>query len=387
MPIGDLARQDEYDVPLEQSSGVGWANRVAERLPDTWPARLARDAMGAVLAPGRALQSDTPITSEQMIEPMANLAGLVMGGSYAKPATRDASGMGIRAYHSSPHDFDKFDLNKIGTGEGAQVYGHGLYFAENPAVSGQGGQYWKQFLNRFGGTEREVAERLKASNFDRKAATGNKDEELAWLEYNAKHASNPQAAAKHAEMLEALRRLESGQPVGPRTYEVDINADPAHFMDWDKPLKEMSQSVKDALRDTWMVHPEGYSQQTGSQIYKINERQMATGGSGLAYKMNEAGIPGIKYLDEGSRGMVRQADELLKIYETPERVREVARQAIKRGEDADYWQSILRGLGDRTHNYVVFDPGIVDIMKKYGIAGAAVPPVMGALAAQDNYRQ
>jgi hypothetical protein len=85
--------------------------------------------------------------------------------------------------------------------------------------------------------------------------------------------------------------------------------------------------------------------------------------------------------------MVRQADELLKIYETPERVREVARQAIKRGEDADYWQSILRGLGDRTHNYVVFDPGIVDIMKKYGIAGAAVPPVMGALAAQDNYRQ
>jgi hypothetical protein len=158
-------------------------------------------------------------------------------------------------------------------------------------------------------------------------------------------------------------------------------------MDWDKPLKEMSQSVKDALRDTWMVHPEGYSQQTGSQIYKINERQMATGGSGLAYKMNEAGIPGIKYLDEGSRGMVRQADELLKIYETPERVREVARQAIKRGEDADYWQSILRGLGDRTHNYVVFDPGIVDIMKKYGIAGAAVPPVMGALAAQDNYRQ
>ncbi len=48
--------------------------------------------------------------------------------------------MGIKAYHSSPYDFDKFDLKKIGTGEGAQVYGHGLYFAENPAVSGQGGR-------------------------------------------------------------------------------------------------------------------------------------------------------------------------------------------------------------------------------------------------------
>lgn len=30
----------------------------------------------------------------------------------------------IRAYHGSPHDFDKFDMSKIGTGEGAQAYGH-----------------------------------------------------------------------------------------------------------------------------------------------------------------------------------------------------------------------------------------------------------------------
>ena len=30
--------------------------------------------------------------------------------------------------------------------------------------------------------------------------------------------------------------LASGKPVGPRTYEVNINADPAHFLDWDKPL-------------------------------------------------------------------------------------------------------------------------------------------------------
>ena len=42
---------------------------------------------------------------------------------------------GIKAYHGSPHDFDKFDLSKIGTGEGAQAYGHGLYFAESPKVA------------------------------------------------------------------------------------------------------------------------------------------------------------------------------------------------------------------------------------------------------------
>src|SRR5882762_11676931 len=41
----------------------------------------------------------------------------------------------ITAYHGSSHDFDRFDLSRIGTGEGAQAYGHGLYFAENEGVA------------------------------------------------------------------------------------------------------------------------------------------------------------------------------------------------------------------------------------------------------------
>ncbi len=40
----------------------------------------------------------------------------------------------MTVYHGSPHAFDRFDSSKIGTGEGAQAYGHGLYFAENPDV-------------------------------------------------------------------------------------------------------------------------------------------------------------------------------------------------------------------------------------------------------------
>lgn len=38
-------------------------------------------------------------------------------------------------YHGSPHMFDAFDPERIGTGEGAQTYGHGLYFSENPKVA------------------------------------------------------------------------------------------------------------------------------------------------------------------------------------------------------------------------------------------------------------
>ena len=39
------------------------------------------------------------------------------------------------AWHGSPHDFDTFDLGAIGTGEGNQAHGWGLYFAKNREVA------------------------------------------------------------------------------------------------------------------------------------------------------------------------------------------------------------------------------------------------------------
>lgn len=60
--------------------------------------------------------------------------------SIAEPQT-------IRAYHGSPHDFDKFSMDKIGTGEGSQAFGRGLYFAENPQTAAayrpQGGRSYE----------------------------------------------------------------------------------------------------------------------------------------------------------------------------------------------------------------------------------------------------
>jgi hypothetical protein len=46
-----------------------------------------------------------------------------------------AGPQGIRAYHGSPHDFDRFSIEQVGRGEGAQAYGHGLYFAESEDVA------------------------------------------------------------------------------------------------------------------------------------------------------------------------------------------------------------------------------------------------------------
>ena len=43
----------------------------------------------------------------------------------------------IRAYHGSPHTFEKFELSKMGSGQGAQEYGHGLYFADKEKIAKQ----------------------------------------------------------------------------------------------------------------------------------------------------------------------------------------------------------------------------------------------------------
>ena len=48
----------------------------------------------------------------------------------------------ITALHASPHSFRKFDTAFMGKGEGAQAYGWGLYFAENPKVN-------RSYMNQF----------------------------------------------------------------------------------------------------------------------------------------------------------------------------------------------------------------------------------------------
>ena len=48
------------------------------------------------------------------------------------------------AWHGSPHDFDKFDLGAIGSGEGNQAHGWGLYFAKDKKVS----KLYKEVLSK-----------------------------------------------------------------------------------------------------------------------------------------------------------------------------------------------------------------------------------------------
>jgi hypothetical protein len=275
----------------------------------------------------------------------------------------------IRAFHSSPHDFDKFRLDKMGTGEGAQVYGPGIYAAENPKVSGRGGEYWQNFLERFSGPELDAAETLRLHDFDRaKAAAAVRRQ----IELNEKWLDEPspshlgavgksvfeEGRRESVARLNAMRRreldlLESGKPVGPRTYEVDIHGRPEQFLDYDKPFAQQSESVQRSLRSLsdYFKPPSIFD-----PFKKYRFRPEEPGSSfvprepGMLPQYTEAGIPGIRYLDAGSRGL------------SPARA----------------------ALQPPTSNYVIFDPDKIDIVKKYAVPGALAP--MGALAAQDQYR-
>ncbi len=69
---------------------------------------------------------------QEIINRIRGRAARASGGSVdesdiASPPPAEETG--IDAYHGSPHEFEQFDSSKIGTGEGAQAFGHGLYFA------------------------------------------------------------------------------------------------------------------------------------------------------------------------------------------------------------------------------------------------------------------
>jgi hypothetical protein len=69
------------------------------------------------------------------------MAGLLTtaakAGVKANAANAGLLSPGIRAFHGSPYDFDRFSTGSIGTGEGSQLHGQGLYFTEDQNVARQ----------------------------------------------------------------------------------------------------------------------------------------------------------------------------------------------------------------------------------------------------------
>lgn len=259
-------------------------------------------------------------------------AALASGVSLMLPGIAGLGGM-VKGFHGTPYRFKKFDSSKIGTGEGAQAYGHGLYVAGGKGT----GKYYRDTLSNagiryepseFSNEARDWLESIKTKSgikdFDADTLLAFLDNELQGADYTG-------GPTKHlTELVSAIKSGRVSFPIdGGSLYHVNIDVDAADLLDWDKPLSEQS-GVVSALKKYWddrigdpdiIMQRIGLTDQsTGRDLYEAlagagNNKEAAS------RALNEAGIPGIKYLDAGSRS-----------------------------------------AGEGTHNYVIFDDSLLEIV-------------------------
>ena len=304
---------------------------------------------------------------------------------------------GLRLYHGSPHSFDKFSMDKIGTGEGAQAYGHGLYFADNEGVArsyrdqlsrpyyvtASGEDVAKKYgddvldvFNGAGGDPSEIGEtitRLRGQVQRDLAEFGVSDVSQLKPMYDGDVASNAIKAARRADSLEALLKSGDVTRAGEGSmYEVNINANPEAFVDIEKPLKDQP-GLEPALRKYWGRYYDSFMSDgsTSDGDYFRQLSQDPANKNLNVQEMRDAGIPGLKYLDAGSRGNV-DVNELrgeVSMWTTAVNKTPNDDYAWKMLEDAE--SALKQAEAGLSRNYVIFDENLINIVRKYGIAGAA----------------
>lgn len=203
-------------------------------------------------------------------------------------------------WHGSPHKFDAFDASKIGTGEGSQAYGHGLYLADNPTVANSyramaGNPGRRQAGLSGAGADQVVLDstiQLTAKQF-----TGGDVAKLAELIQRKPGAfTNPEG------LLKRIAEYEGNSPPS-FIYKVDLPDEKiARMLDWDKPLSQQPKTFQDLVsglprfQDSYVASKTTAGEAYGELAGKLGNRAKAS------EALRQAGIPGIRYLDAGSRG-------------------------------------------------------------------------------------
>lgn len=281
---------------------------------------------------------------------------------------------GWTAYHGTPHKVDKFRMDKIGTGEGAQAYGHGLYFAESPDVAET---YRSQLLDR-AGVSYEMADGTKytpissdisiAMNSIVDGDTGVQD----WTKWTDGELEIPSVSELKATLEKhgaPVRRFGGGPGA---VYKVDINdAIADRMLDWDAPLSEQSPAVREALAK---IEPDHYSpdspdydpNEMGQVIYnRIAPKEfVAVGedGRGFArYKTRDAALSAVG----GDKSKVRVVRDPSKEATSAE----LAKHGIP---GLRYLDAGSRQGGNGTRNFVVWDEDQIKILEENGVPYAGV---------------
>lgn len=227
----------------------------------------------------------------------------------------------IDAWHGSPHDFDAFDIGRIGDGEGAQSFGHGLYFAENEGVARRyrvttsDASFIRKVQEIYdeSSSPGEAADAIHESSAfnpgEKRLLATLKDDD--WLGFDYPHQA-VSAALRSPRNFDLSPETQRALADLGRVYRVKIKAAHEQMLDWDKPLADQSAEVQHAVGQ---LLPEGktkwgFAPRTGEDFARAMPHHLGEPGptnkmanrANASRAMREAGILGIRYLDQGSRG-------------------------------------------------------------------------------------
>jgi len=267
----DPQEQDMADIAVETAAsfvpGVGQA--LAAR--DVERARRANDPAGMAMA----------------------AAGAIPGGKLAKLLKGfDPTRLELDVYHGTPHRFPateanplgEFDASKIGTGEGAQAYGRGIYLSESPEVGRQYQQFLAARKNDLSDPANLAASIMyRTPQGTREAGIGQIDRTFRAMKDYPR--SYPDMEEQRATLQKARELLESGAELpqqGGSFYKADLPDEMIERMlDYDKPINEHNQVVLDALEKA------GINTQSAMRAGQMIEGQEA--------HLAKFGIPGMIY--------------------------------------------------------------------------------------------
>jgi len=261
------------------------------------------------------------LTGALPFAPLAKGAAMA-AGRYAGPElarglenymVKSGAVLPMDVWHGSPHRFPQtaknplgeFDASKIGTGEGAQAYGHGLYFAENPGVANEYRRTLRDMNPSYDGAPISNADTVKKT--------------AAELLMKAK--GDKAAAIKDAQnyafdnlLIPEINKMDASKVSYGALYKVDLPDEHiAKMLDWDKPLSQQSEGVQASLKSILgnsykptMTGQQAYEMASYKTMPMIMKEDGAYAQSHLrqpsaSNSLRELGIPGIRYLDQGSR--------------------------------------------------------------------------------------
>ena len=261
----------------------------------------------------------------------------------------------IRAYHGSPHSFDAFDASKIGTGEGAQSYGHGLYFAGKESVADS---YRRNLAEDGDAPERWARDywAALASPDDMGSPDDAYESLMQHIAYMKEYSPGEKA---YFEAAEKFLRSQSPSAVPPplrqgHMYEVEIGHPEESLLDWDASAHDQNLGVR------------GVFGNVRDQLHWKGAKAKYLGGhasSDHAIRWNQAVLQG------NPKGM--DLWHALVVLDGPDAAaKALASQGVP---GIRYLDGVSRQQGSGSRNYVMF-PGTEDkirILRKYGLLGPA----------------